>query len=141
MELANVEIVLEKYLNGETSLAEEQQLAMFFSSKEVPEYLSMYKPLFLFFEAEREDVYSKTISIKPRVNYKRWMSVAAIILVTFFGLYSYSLKMKSDQDARLAYSKTKEALNLLSSKFNMGAKQIAHLNEFEDTKNQIFKNH
>ena len=141
MELANVDRLIEKYLDGQTSIEEEQQLAKFFASNDVPEHLSMYKPLFAFFKSERQDVYSKNISLKPRLNYKRWISVSAVFLIFFFGILSYHSRFQTNKETQLAYLKTKEALNLLSQNFNLGAKQIAHLNEFEDTKNQIFKNH
>lgn len=43
----NIEELLEKYFEGETTCAEEQELRHFFSTENVPEHLNCYRPLFL----------------------------------------------------------------------------------------------
>lgn len=48
----NIEELLEKYFEGETTCAEEQELRHFFSTENVPEHLNCYRPLFLCLETE-----------------------------------------------------------------------------------------
>lgn len=48
----NIDELLNKYFEGETTSAEESQLRAFFASDDVPEHLSVYKPLFAYFREE-----------------------------------------------------------------------------------------
>ncbi len=48
----NIEELLNKYFEGETTCEEERELRRFFSQGIVPEHLQMYRPLFGFLEKE-----------------------------------------------------------------------------------------
>lgn len=48
----NIDELLNRYFEGETSAADEQELRRFFASEHVPEHLSAYKPLFGYFDEE-----------------------------------------------------------------------------------------
>ncbi len=48
----NIEELLTKYFEGETSAAEEQQLRACFASGEVPPEYEVYRPLFAYFDQE-----------------------------------------------------------------------------------------
>lgn len=48
----NIDELLNRYFEGETSAAEEQELRRFFASSHVPEHLSAYKPMFAYFDEE-----------------------------------------------------------------------------------------
>lgn len=48
----NIDELLNRYFEGETSAEEEQKLRRFFASGDVPENLSAYKPLFAYFDEE-----------------------------------------------------------------------------------------
>lgn len=50
----NIEELLNKYFEGETSCDEERQLQQFFTQGMVPEHLEMYRPLFAFFKEEKQ---------------------------------------------------------------------------------------
>lgn len=50
----DIEALLNKYFEGETSCEEERHLREFFASEDVPEYLSAYRPLFSYFTQEIE---------------------------------------------------------------------------------------
>ena len=50
--MSNIEDLLEKYFEGQTSAKEEATLRRFFTSGDVPENLAMYKPLFAYFDDE-----------------------------------------------------------------------------------------
>lgn len=51
----NIEELLNRYFEGETSAAEEQELRRFFASGDVPAHLSAYQPLFAYFDEERAE--------------------------------------------------------------------------------------
>lgn len=48
----NIEELIERYFEGETSAEEEKQLRSFFAAGHVPEHLSAYIPLFAYFDEE-----------------------------------------------------------------------------------------
>ena len=48
----NIEELLERYFEGQTSTEEEATLRRFFASGDVPKNLAMYKPLFAYFDDE-----------------------------------------------------------------------------------------
>lgn len=52
----NIDELLERYFEGETSAEEEHRLRAFFASDEVPEYLTAYRPLFAYFDEEIEQM-------------------------------------------------------------------------------------
>jgi hypothetical protein len=55
MELEKIEALLEKYWEGETTLAEERQLKAFFNQAEIPAHLKVFQSQFRFFsEASQE---------------------------------------------------------------------------------------
>lgn len=141
MELANIEKLIAKYLEATTSIAEEKELKKYFSSTNVAPHLEQYKPLFQYFANAKNETYTKTVPLQPRKKNFRWTSVAAVFVLGF-SLYitgDYYVEKQEEKKALATYLETKEALQLLSGKFNKGIEKVAYLNEFEQTKNQIFK--
>lgn len=79
----NIEELLNKYFEGETSCREERELRRFFARDNVPEHLQMYRPMFAFFEEEskRPERVSPT-GIHRRLIYA-FGGIAAGILIAF----------------------------------------------------------
>ncbi len=48
----NIDDLLNKYFEGETSVEEERHLRAFFASDKVPQRLAIYKPMFAYFDEE-----------------------------------------------------------------------------------------
>lgn len=159
MVLDNIEQLVTKYEQGETTLKEEALLKDYFSKETVAPHLEMYKPMFAYFLATQQEQYTKDVTLKPRkanAIYK-WISVAAIT-VLMFGVYNQINKpVQYSEEELLAYNQTVEALNLLSStfnkgsenlqvldlmssNFNKGAESLTHVETFANTTNKIFKN-
>lgn len=164
MALDNIEKLLEKYDNGETTLQEEQQLKHYFTQETVAPHLEVYKPMFQYFLNTQKEQFTKDVPLNPdsyrdRKTYKlyQWISVAAVA-VLMFGVYTQVNKPNEPSaEQLLAYNQTMEALNLVSSKFskgtenmsalglmasslNKGTENIAYINQFSNTTNKIFKN-
>jgi hypothetical protein len=136
MALDNIENLLEKYFEAQTTVAEEKALQAYFSSSNVAQHLEQYKPLFNYFTSSKTEQLSKNIPLKPKrkLNLK-WLNVAAIVLFTGYFGYDYYIDYKREQ----LYNETKEALFFVSKNFNNGTKNLVHLTEIENTKKQIFK--
>ena len=80
----NIDELLERYFEGETSAEDECRLRSFFASDEVPEHLAAYKPLFAYFDEEiiqqKNDIRPETISIPFERNAKRAKKAVLYIL-------------------------------------------------------------
>ncbi len=54
MSFREIEKILERYFNGETSLSEERELKEFFLKENIPDHLKVLKDQFVYFhEAEK----------------------------------------------------------------------------------------
>ena len=163
MVLDNIEKIIEKYDNGETTLQEEQQLKDYFSQETVAPHLEMYQPMFQYFIQTQKEQFTKDVPLEPKktINLYRWIAVAAVAIF-MLGIYivvgneSKTLDNLSSEE-QLAYNQTIEAFSILSSNFNKGkenmnalglmsnsiekgTQKINYLNEFSRTTNKIFKN-
>ena len=128
MELGNIEKILEKYFEATATVDEERTLRAYFSQEEVAPHLEQYKPMFNYFSMAKEEKYTKQVPLKPRVNYYKWLSVAAAVVLAF-GIYFGN-----------QYQETKKALELLAENFSRGTEKVAYLNEFEQAKQKIYNN-
>lgn len=161
MVLDNIEKLLEKYDNGETSLKEEQQLKDYFSQETVAPHLEMYKPMFNYFLVNKQEQFTKDVPLKTRrkFNYK-WISVAAVAVLMIGVYFSKEPIVNSyNEYAYGTYDKPEEALEevskqlaMISNHFNKGTQTVGYLtevdkgtatlgylNEIENSKSIIFK--
>ncbi|MGB5463827.1 MAG: hypothetical protein WBM92_10715 [Aureibaculum sp.] len=144
MELSNIEKLLKKYDNAETSLQEEQVLKNYFNNNDdVPTHLLEYKSLFNYFNESSEEQFTKTIQLKPRRSNWAWLSVAAAIVLTI-SIYTFKnddgISDSDRREAELAYIETQKAFQLISQNLNKGENiAMAGLQEFEKAQNKVFK--
>ncbi len=134
MVLNNIEELLEKYENGETTLKEEQQLKNYFSQETVAPHLEMYKPMFTYFLVNKQEQFTKDIPLKTKkvFNYK-WISVAAVA-VLMLGIYfetSFNNDLGTYEDPQLAFNDFSKSMKMISSQFNKGASTVSYLNEVD----------
>tara|TARA_R110001583_G_scaffold70457_2_gene199410 strand:- start:18903 stop:19328 length:426 start_codon:yes stop_codon:yes gene_type:complete len=137
MELANIEKLLEKYENAETTIAEEKVLKNYFLEGNVAPHLKGYQALFGYFSTSKNERFTKTIQLNSRKPNWKWLSVAAsiVLLVSVYTGYENNQQRKAEK----VYEETKLAFNMLATNLNKGNIAIAQLQYFESTKNKIFK--
>ncbi|WP_108422965.1 hypothetical protein [Flagellimonas amoyensis] len=143
MELGNIEKILEKYFEATTTVAEERKLREYFAQDSVAPHLEQYRPMFNYFSIAKEERYTKQVPLKPRVNYYKWLSVAAAVVLTFglyFGKQYQDRKQQELEQAEYAYQETKKAFELLAENFGRGTEKVAYLKEFEEAKQKIYNN-
>lgn len=147
MELNLVEVYLKKYFEGESTIAEERALQAYFSSKNVAQHLKQYVPLFEYYEQQKEIQMPMNVTEKSNKQSLIWMSVAAAILI-IFSFYTYEFQESGNLNSKVygsfdtpekAFAETQKALHLLSEKVNVGVKSMGRMNEYEQSKNKIFK--
>lgn len=136
MELVNIEKLLEKYLEAETSIAEENELKTYFSGDDVAPHLEEYRELFGYFSASKKEQFTKTIQLKSRNWNWKWLTVAAsaVLLVSVYAGYQKNQQAKAEK----IYQETQIAFAMLSANLNKGTAAITELQEFETTTNKIF---
>lgn len=148
MELDNLERLLEKYENAETTLEEEKRIQEYFRFNEVPAHLAAYKSIFNYTGSCKEVVYPNPV--KTQGNKRRFMltGIAASVLLTI-GVFGWqkstenvmaSESLGTVESPEQAYEKTKEALQMVAQAFDTGRKELIYLNEIDKTKNKYFNN-
>ena len=137
MELASIEKLLEKYLDAETTIAEEKELRNYFLSENVAPHLQEYQEMFGYFSTSKNERFTKTIQLKSQKMNWKWLSVAAsvVLLVSVYTGYQNNQK----REAERIYTETQMAFGMLAANLNKGNEAILKLQHFEDTKNKIFK--
>jgi hypothetical protein len=155
--------LLDKYFEGETSLEEESQLKAYFNGSAVASGLEAFRPLFQFFEAEKEASLSddfehkllRKIQERPARRIRLFtpyiMRVAAAAAVLFgivalfpnqqhsHGAVAINWEQFEPQTEEEALAEATAALELLASKLNGGAKKASkEIHKIEKT-SEIFK--
>jgi len=152
MELNKIEEILEKYFQGETSIAEENQLKEYFSSSNVAQHLEQYKPMFGYFSQAKEQKSTYEIPLQTKKRNVAWLSIAAsAVILLGIGTYFF-VSEKNDttavasqtelgtyDDPEEALKATQKALALLSNNVNVGIESVHYIKEYEQSKNKIFK--
>ncbi|WP_395066331.1 hypothetical protein [Flavobacterium sp.] len=150
MVLDRVEELLEKYFEGETSIAEENELKVYFSSLDVAQHLKQYQTIFGYFSQAKEQQFTQEIPVQTKKrNIVMWISIAASVVVmlgvgTFmFTKYNEQTTNLSEygtyEDPEKALEETQRALALVSKHLNTGIESVSYINEYENSKNKIFK--
>ena len=146
MESHNIRQLLEKYFDGETSVADERILKDYFSSDAVAPEFSEHQDLFGFYAAEKTVSSTKVFPIKKKSNIRQFMAIAASVVILLgigFTLLKTQPEINTDlgsfDDPELALIETQKALALIGENLNKGKESISYLNEYEVTRNKIFK--
>lgn len=152
MEPNKIEDILEKYFQGESSIAEENQLKEYFSSLNVAQHLEQYKPMFGYFSQAKEQKSTYEIPLQSKKRNVAWLSIAASAVVLLgIGTYFFVSEQKDTtavasqtelgtyQDPEEALKATQKALALLSNNVNVGIESVQYIKEYEQSKNKVFK--
>lgn len=159
MALDRIEKLLEKYFEAETTIAEEKELKDYFASSDVAQHLDQYKPIFGYATQAKQEQFSfAPFGFEPRasatipLNSKKrksvvWLSIAASVAVLLsVGLFTfnhYNQPVSEDlgtyDDPEVAFRETQKALALISKSVNKGIESMEYLNEYEQSKNKVFK--
>jgi hypothetical protein len=152
MESNKIEIILEKYFQGESTIAEENELKNYFSSSNVAQHLEQYKPLFGYFSQVKEQRLTQEIPLQTKKRNVAWLSIAAsAVILLGIGSYLYfnstnnTVPVVTNSDLGTydtpeeALAATQKALAMVSHNVNTGIESIQYIKEYEQSKNLIFK--
>jgi len=137
MNTHDIEILIEKYENAETTLKEESILKEYFQKDIVPVHLTMYKELFNYYSECSTETSTTPIMIEPRTRKLRWLSIAASIML----LVTYTYKtVDNNIQLNKDYETTTKAFQLIGSSLNKGSNiAVGGLYEYEKAQKKIFK--
>ncbi|MBB4118053.1 hypothetical protein GGR32_000325 [Mesonia hippocampi] len=148
MELQQIKTIIERYFEGNTSLAEEKQLSAYFSQENVHPDLKHYQPLFSFFNKEKQQEYNEPlpkITSKTKTSY--YVFLAAGIAASFLLVFSVFLwqnkhaqkPIPSAENKALAMQNTQELLKMMTDVIGEGKEQLRYIEKIQETKNKIIK--
>ena len=157
--LSPMQLLVEKYLDAETSLEEEKELMTYLNSDEVSEEHKDLVPMVQYFDKAQLVEYkgdleklnkTQTESSPAKVRYffPKVVSIAAslalLMMVAFNFLQedtaSYEGKYTELQDPEEALELTKEALAFLGMEYDKGTASMKYIKELEKTNVFNFKN-
>ena len=143
----NIDSLLEKYWQGETSLDDERDLRNFFQQEQVSEQYEALRPLFVGIpeaataqpSSEAEAKWLKTLGgleapaeggakvigmSPPRRNWWR-IAAVALILIGVGSVWTNTIREQQRQEAMVAYNETKKALAMVGIHFENGKDRAA----------------
>ncbi len=147
--------LLEKYWEGETSVAEEASLKQYFNGGEVAEQFKEFTPLFAYYEAAKDMTLDKAFDDKileqisaakviPLENRSWFVSglkiAASVLLLITVGYFFNKNQQVPNQpmaergeinDPKVALQEVKKALAMVSAKMNTGNSHIKALSKLE----------
>lgn len=144
MESRAIEKLIDRYLEAETTVKEEERLRNYFLSGDVAPHLQQYIPLFTYFSQAKEENFTGEMTyISGRKKVYSSVAVAASIVILLGVVFQQDHAVNefgTYEDPEVAMQKTKEALEMVSRYMNTGTEDLAYLEEFNSTKNKIVKN-
>ena len=167
MTTQQIQKLLDKYFEGQSTLAEEADLKAYFQSGQVAESFSMYADFFQFLEQEKtptlradfesdlihqlknQDAPAKTAKIRQlSVTLLRIAAMLVLLVSLYFLMPKQEAPLTADEfdwssaepdSEEEAFEQTKAALQLLASKLNGSAKTASSQLHKVEKLNDIFK--
>jgi len=154
MNIREIEALLEKFYEGQTTLEEEHILRSFFCSNDVPENLKEHQPFFIYAKRthtetignpdfdlklnERLSQPTKTGRMIPwqttgnKLMFISSIAAAALLLIGLYFTFQHEIFKNSSHGLplsaqELAYNDARQALLLISANLNTGIKQVERL--------------
>jgi len=139
MDLIEIEKLLIKYEEAETTIKEEAILRTYFLTEKVPSHLKEYQHIFTYLAVSKEEVSTINQDFKLKTRNYRWISIAASI-VLFIGVYGGHSEYKEYQkknEALKSLAQITNGLKLVSANLNKGNQSFKTLFVYEDTLNKV----
>lgn len=161
MDSRQINELLNKYWNCETSLEEEKQLREYFRGKEIPEQLKETAALFQYLDGQKkqevndpafDESIMKTVQAPKKgkvvtilYNTMRIAAGVAVLVVATFLVRNElhkTAQVKTEDtynDPKLAFEETKKALLMISKSFGTAEDQAKKIKMFNEAQEQVQK--
>lgn len=153
MDKHQLDQLLKKYWSGDSSIEEEKMLNKYFTGAQVDEKHLVFKPLFAFFQHEKNIALKEPIQLKTKEQRIRWIYPAVRAAAVIIALVIIWVLIKPDpanvsqevvlhdsyDDPEMAYHEVERALYYLSGHMNKGVMTAANGMEKMKTLDEILK--
>lgn len=162
MDSSKLQLLLQKYWSGETTLEEEQLLKDHFQQAEVPDELSEVAAMFRYFDQTKKNALNdiafdrtliEKVTGKPNQGKSRnlvfnSMRIAAGVVVVMAATWFIRKEIRQTtpqevvdtyDDPKLAFEETKKALMMISKSFGTAEEQAKKINLFNEAQEEIQK--
>ncbi|MFK5857586.1 MAG: hypothetical protein QM503_15765 [Bacteroidota bacterium] len=144
MDYNRIELLLHKYLDGNSTVTEEKELNIFFAENDnIPEKLLFAKDLFSYFNDEKSYKYTKIFEPKMHLSNNKYFyftGIAASLLVGLFLLFSNNntenkviyayVDGKAITDIAIAEKYTKQILYSATKNIDKGTESLYYAGQF-----------
>jgi hypothetical protein len=164
MNIKEIEDLLERYYEGETTLPEENRLKDFFLQDDVPEHLKLHQPIFRFFteeagmtlpdEKEEESLMRRIEQYKAEASgahahpgkrklyYLTGIAAGLFLLISLVFVVRNEITHKPSGSLKnpgpeVAYIQTRQAILMVSVGLNTGIDAVQRLNTLDNAVEQI----
>lgn len=132
----DIETLMARYFEGETTVADERRLEAYFHKEEVASHLEEYRPLFTAFRKTREETFTEVPELPNNKRIWAWsLSAAAAVLLImglFFQTQSQQQYSGTYEDEAMAVLKAKQTLGMLSKMLSQSTAQLDVVSEFNN---------
>jgi hypothetical protein len=159
MDSRNIDDLLNKYWNYETSLEEEQQLREYFKGREFPEQHKETAALFRYFNESKKKAITDIAfdsgvmaKVRPQGKLRKLvynsMRIAAGVAVLVMAVWFVKNEIRKStpqemvdtyDDPKLAFEETKKALMMISKGFGTAEEKAKKINLFNEAQDQVKK--
>ena len=138
-----IQALLEKYLDGQTSLEEEMLLRRYFrdAGRPIDPAWEWARDVFMYTQNEQQLKVSLEEPSTRLSSVISWMRIAAsfaLLIVTSFGVYRLQEEYQ-ERKMQEAYIETKKAFELISKQLKQAQEQLAYLDYMDQTVQKILK--
>lgn len=159
MDLKRIELLLQRFYNGESTIDEEKELKDFFITNDVPRHLWAEQEMFTYFHTvsknmipdqgleskimnaveEAEQEAAKRFAGRKKILYivTSTAAVVAILIVSYFAFIFSPSMQDTYNNPEIAYLQAKETLLYVSAKLNEGTENLQALSEFDKATSQL----
>lgn len=148
----NIRILLEKYLDGQTSLKEEKQLRYYFLFEEVDSEFESYQVLFQFFENEKQVEFNDVPELDKPVKksaqivlLQYWKVAVAAVLILGIGITWYSsnqtetIEALNHEEVLIAQKYLNLSLGTLDKNYVRSTTLISNASKIEESTKKVNK--
>lgn len=154
MDLRQVEKILEKYWEGNSSMEEERLIKDFFAFGDVPEHLERYRELFITEELSVNPILDRDFDqeiinkISGSKSQNRWtiLKIAAIgliLIITSISVFQMDNQATIAEDTtetpEEALAETKRAFLMIAEAMTISEKQVMMFSKLDETNEKIKK--
>ena len=144
MDYNRIELLLHKYLEGSSTIKEENELKVFFTTNdEVPERFLFAKNIFCFFSEEKSNIQAKKVEPRKPLNRTKFYYLTGIAASLIFGMfllfsndnaenkviYAF-IDGKAITDISVAENYTKQILLSATKNLDKGTKSLYYASQF-----------